>query len=84
MKALWLCLIALQVHGQVRASDEVDRAAARAMLISIYRRADVAQACAEHPDSLLSVKIDEQRRFPVNCKTRAAYLAMVDTPAKPQ
>jgi len=78
MKALLLlAFVSCSVSAQVREGETQDRNEGRRLLIEIYRRPDVTEACRKDPYDLITV-IHQGREFTVNCKTRREYLDLFD------
>lgn len=67
--ALW-CSAAV---GQVREGRSAEAVQYWLMIISIYQKPEVEQACRNKPDGYVTV-LDEGREIPIHCPTRRAAL----------
>ena len=72
--ALLLCCTPLM--AQIRVGESEQRKESRELLIEIYRRPDVEEACKANPDKLVTVTING-REFSVNCRVRAEVLELI-------
>lgn len=78
MRAILLVLLAFPVFGQVREGESSIRQQATALMLTVYLRADVTQACKDTPNDNVTVRVNGPgAEFTVSCPVRSEYLEII-------
>lgn len=67
-------------EDQIRAGESALRQQARDLMLAVYRRADVTEACAKEPNGVFTVRLNHGSgaEVQVDCRARRAYLAYME------
>lgn len=77
---LLAAMLAAPVHGQViREGLNKIRQQGLELMLTVYRRADVAEYCEKNPEAEFTIQVNgPNAEYTVHCPTRREFLALIE------